>query len=613
MLKYSVGAAALAAGMVLSACSGGGGGGSVGSAGGSSPGVGSGAGPAPSPTPTPTPTPNTSLLALTSSETFTNDGASASGSFPTNGANPTVTAAATPISVAYDASARSYTVTSGSRSQTFLPADRDAATSTAQLATFKRVSGNKTDTLALTTAGTSGAFTYQYVGAGYWQHTEERADAVSGTMDAFTYGIRTPDAAMPRTGYGNYAIDLLAVRAGNPIAPIESLAGSGGLQVDFAGGQLLWSGSGVTAFPSGGSGPMTFSGSGAITAGSAAFTGTMKIDNASGPLSGRFFGPAAEEIGATFVATAGTIGARTVGSITGRRNAGDATADTTTLASLAAARTFTLPSGGALNLEVQNSRGAAPGIMVNATLTSRPDWTSLAFDPAAKSYTFDGRTFTAANAVAAETSAGMRTYRQTESDKVATLRIYTPDGSNGTLALTYAGFADYTSVLQPATGTTNTAARIWSVFGLETAASDMPKVGTATYAGQVYGAASRIGSQAYDMRGTANWQVDFVARTITGEVAPVFTPSGGGSALDLGPLRLAANIAGSSPNSITGSMIEKGGAGSVGRANLTVDGRFFGPKAAEAGMNMTGYWQLNSSGSSTDTLWINGIAIGKRQ
>jgi hypothetical protein len=157
MRKYSASFAALAAGLVLSACSGGGGGGGIGSAAGSAPGTGTA--PAPSPAPTPTPTPNTSLLALNSSETFTNDGATAMATFPTTGATQTVTVATAPISVAYDATARSYTITSGSRSQTFLPSDRDAATSTAQLTMFKRSAGNKTDALALTAIGTSGAFT----------------------------------------------------------------------------------------------------------------------------------------------------------------------------------------------------------------------------------------------------------------------------------------------------------------------------------------------------------------------------------------------------------------------------------------------------------------------
>ncbi|GAA0747184.1 transferrin-binding protein-like solute binding protein [Sphingomonas trueperi] len=614
MLKFSVSAAALAAGLVLSACSGGGGGGGIGSAGGSAPGTGSGTTPAPAPTPTPTP--NASLLALNSSETFTNDGATAVGNFPTNGASsPTLNIAFGSISVAYDARARSYTITSGTRSQTFLPSDRDAATSTAQLTMFKRGAGAKTDTLALTAIGTSGAFTYQYVGAGYWQHTENGADTIAGSVDAFIYGIRTQDSAMPRTGTGTYALDLIGIESGINSQPeaLAALAGSGRMDVDFMGGRMLFDGTGrrvpVTTLAGNAYLPtFTFRGDANLTAGTASFKGQMAIDGGGGDVSGRFFGPGAEEVGASFTTTWISGGKlTTVGTLTGRRKPEDSAA-AIPLANLTSPQSFAIASGvSPIQAEVQNSRGTEPGKVASFTGWPNGAWSSLGFDPAAKSYTFDGRTFTAANAVSAESSDGVKTYRQVDGDKSATLRIYTPNGSNGSVALTYSAFADYMTLQQPATGTTDPVARLWSIYGVNTPSDNVPRVGNATYAGAIYGYAVRGGDAPYDMRGTASITVDFVSRTIGGELRPLFTPAGGGTTQDFGGLTLSGRIE-AAPNTNTFS----GGATPMNNstASIGIAGRFFGPSAQEAGVSFGGTWKPEQFGG---TLRLQGVAIGKRQ
>jgi len=610
MLKYSVSCAALAAVLVLSACSGGGGG--IGSAGGSAPGTGTSPAPSPAPTPTPTPTPNTSLLALNSSETFTNDGATTAAAFNAAGTIATPTTAATPISVAYDAGARSYTVTSGSRSQTFGPADRDAASSTPQLSIYLRKAGTTTDSLTLTAAGTAGAFTYQYVGAGYWQRTVQGSDTVSGSIGAFTFGIRTQDSAMPRTGTGSYAIDVMGAQAGGT-RQLASFAGSGTMDVDFAGGQLLFNASGqlVTVFPNLPANPaqLTFAGGAKLAAGTAAFNGQITVSNAadSGTLSGRFFGPAADEVGATFSIAPSTGGMTTVGSITGRKRAGNPAGAFTPFASYAG--TDKLAAAFPITATVDNGLVTALGsyFSVPAPEAQR----TLTIDPVAKTYAVDGRTFTAANAVAAESNGSVQTYRQDDGTRSATLRIYTPNGSNGSLALTYAGFVDY-QTLEPAGGSARTAMRLWSLAGTETLASDMPRTGTASYAGQIYGTGYRTGFAEYDMRGTASWAVDFGKASVEGQLRPTFTPIGGGTALDLGPLSMVADIT-SGTNEIHGRAEANTAAGAIGSAALTVNGRFFGPGAQEAGLALSGTWSGFNSSNSADAMRIVGVAIGKRQ
>jgi hypothetical protein len=101
---------------------------------------------------------------LRSSESFANDSTVAKASFPVAGGNPTTSAAATSGTINYDAAARSYTLSAEGRTLTFLPADIDAAQTTATLTVYKKVAGSTTDTLTLTKPGTEGRFTYTYVG-----------------------------------------------------------------------------------------------------------------------------------------------------------------------------------------------------------------------------------------------------------------------------------------------------------------------------------------------------------------------------------------------------------------------------------------------------------------
>jgi len=112
---------------------------------------------------------------LASSENFTNDAATAAASFPKSGAAPTNSASQATGTISYDATSRGYTLTVGSRTLAFLPADLDATQSSSTLAVYVKRNGSTTDSLTLTKAGASGRFTYEYVGAAFWQRSIESA------------------------------------------------------------------------------------------------------------------------------------------------------------------------------------------------------------------------------------------------------------------------------------------------------------------------------------------------------------------------------------------------------------------------------------------------------
>jgi hypothetical protein len=257
LLKASVALLALA---TLSACGDGGGGGVASTPTPPPP-------PAPPSPPPPPPPPNTSLINLTSSESFVNDAATGSANFPKTGTGQTATATPTAMTVAYDLASKGYTLTVGSRSLTFLPSDIDAAQSNAGVAVYVKRNGTTTDSLSLTKPGTAGRFTYEFVGGGFWQRTTDGAAAVSGSFDAFSYGKPTTDAAVPRTGRAEYAIDVLGVET----VPnnVLGITGTGTTQIDFTTGDLTLKGT-LTGTRFGTAG---FGGGGKMSSTANAFTG----------------------------------------------------------------------------------------------------------------------------------------------------------------------------------------------------------------------------------------------------------------------------------------------------------------------------------------------------
>ncbi len=320
-------ASVLALGLMLSAC----GGGSGGVASTPTPSPSPSPSPTPSPTPTPTPTPNVSLIGPLTSESFANHATTSRGNYDSNGVPPTNLAAnPTTLTIAYDQGSQSYTVTTQSRSQTFAAADVDLTQSNAQITTYKKVNGTTTDLLTLTKPGTSGSLTYRYVAGGFWQRTVQTGTSIAGSFDSFAYGVVTPNASVPTTGGASYDIDFLGVLGiGNAPAPY-SLRGTGSMTLDFGAGVYTASGTNAEIDTQSGL-PIindTFSSQGTLTASTNSLTGSFQLNRGgnggqvfAGGTNGRFYGPAAEEIGAAVwgVSQSGASGALS-GVLLGRKN-----------------------------------------------------------------------------------------------------------------------------------------------------------------------------------------------------------------------------------------------------------------------------------------------------
>jgi hypothetical protein len=253
-------------------------------------------------TPAPPVAANSNLIGPLKSESFVND--AAQDQTTTAGVSNGLTASAATATFAYQASNQTYTMTVGSHTQSFGPANVVSAQTNTQETVYQVKSGTTTDTLTLTNPGTSGQLTYEYVGAALWQGFTT-GNPYTSNLYAVTYGEPTPASSVPKSGLGQYGIDVLGTYATS--ASLVNITGSGTLAVNFANDQVQLGGQTILG---------NFSGTGTLTS-SGTFSGNFYLDSAgSGGMAGRFYGPAAQEVGATFHVGGGVAVA--AGAIVGR-------------------------------------------------------------------------------------------------------------------------------------------------------------------------------------------------------------------------------------------------------------------------------------------------------
>jgi hypothetical protein len=508
--------------------------------------------PSPPPPPPPPSPPNTSLINLTSSESFVNDAASGSANFPKSGSGQTATAAAATVSIAFDLATKGYTITAGGRTQTFLPADIDNAQSNAGVTVFVKRNGSTTDSLTLTKPGTSGRFTYEFVGGGYWQRTVDGSTAVSGNFDAFSYGIVTPAAGVPRTGTAVYSVDLLA--AETIPNDVVGLTGQGKLAIDLGSGRIVLRGTidNPAAFQAG-----AFSASALLSSTANAFNGTITltglgVPDFSGALNGRFFGPAAQEVGAAFGAT-NAQGNAIAGSIIGRKGSAGGNTDMTALT------TDDFFKGDAARLGFEGSPVAPVAVKENGVGAI-----SVFYNSAGATYDLflNGRSALIRNRDFIATSLDNSYY------------------AGLSITETYAAFSAPTlKYLRTGRSYTQNGLRYTMddiVFGIVTSDAALPRTGEGGYAVRLTGSIAETGaSQVSTFGGQGSLIANFATGAINteGSVENYF----GFPAPPLGSFNGTATIS-SSANGYTGTMNF-----SFGGYTGPLRGRFYGPNANETG------------------------------
>lgn len=579
MRLFSMVSAVLTA-SVLTACGGGGGGGA-----------------APITPVTPS---NTNIANLTVSQTFNAIGNNQQAVFDLgNGTVASTSGSSANLHVAYDASSKSYTVSLNSESATFRPSDQKS--NVQGEAKYEQRNADGVQLLTLLTTPYSRSVSNRYVGMGYWQRYSSANGRQNDRFSTFVYGLDTPASAMPRTGTARYNIDVFGVTAAPGQEP-TSYQGDGSFDVDFLGGEFaahsylretgLLTGQGAVG------GGIEMAASGRLSSGDGSFSGYVTVGSSkaktAGNISGRFFGPGSEEVGASFSAS-NADGATAVGSFTGQRSG--AAGVNLRMTDVVVPQLF-YASGRALLVNKAPSSNAVQGVSQHPLIGQFNDRTNgnFSFGPGLSSMA--GGNFTAADIVASEDPNFVQ-YRKTFGAQEVELKLYKLGSANSELALTYVGLGRWASRVDDP-GSVQLQQHHF-VYGLATRDSMLTRrTGSARYEGVVYGAgANRTTGAIYDVGGTSNFDVDFSKQTYTG--ALVLNGKSPGQTLDFGRYEFGGRLFW---NGNTGSIIE--GNAEIGQINT----RFYGPTGEElAGdFNIYAPERVQAGG-----LVINGVTVARRK
>lgn len=487
---------------VVTACAGGGGGG-----GGSvvPPGI-------PAPTPT-----NSSITNLTVDQTFSGPAGTTTNEFDlTSGTTVSGSGSADTLSVSYNAAAKSYTVSVSGRSQTF--GAGDIISNASGETRFRKDGATERDILTLVTTPYSGSTSNQYVGLGYWQRSSIVGDRQDDQFATFVYGLDTPAAAMPRTGRANFRIDVFGLASVPGYEP-SVLQGGGSFDVDFLAGVFSTStmltetelltgdrvyGGGLELIGAGTlSSTSNFSGS--ITAG-------IKNVNLTGSLSGRFYGPGAEEVGASFSAT-NSAGASFTGSFTGQRGHGPAV--NLTLTNMVALERFMAYGSSLFVSRLDGDTNAQ--VRIYPRIGPIEDRTGGKFWFSPGSSDMPRGEFTPASIVSSN-DPNFTAYEETFEGRGVRLELFKIGAANTQLALTYSSLGRWRSTEVAGVWTTNQHHSF--VYGLETPPRLLAaRTGTARYEGVAYGTGANwtTGTE-YDVSGTSVFNVNFSQQTYSGDL-----------------------------------------------------------------------------------------------
>ncbi|MFC0203425.1 hypothetical protein [Novosphingobium soli] len=483
---------------------------------------------------------------------------------------PTISGAQSGATIAYNAANQSYTITVGGGSQTFAPANSDAAQSTAQVTVYVKKNGSTTDSLTLTKPGTSGYFTYRYVGSAFWQRTVDGSSTISGSFDAIAYGVETSDAAVPRTGRADYAVALLGVET-TP-SDVFAITGTGITQVDFASGSLITHGTAEGVYST-----ASFSSEARLSGTTNTFSGDFRFVDFrwfNGTLSGRLYGPAGEELGATVAAT-DSSGMAMVGAITGRQQA--LGPENTSMKALTSNAFFSNDSA-LLNVTLQGSSGTNNAAQTFSSGSAARGSLVLNYDAELHAYT----------AIAPDRSKFFDPSNPAWGDSfIDTTRVSDLRDSP------YATFTGLTYVKtgrwETETGTeSGTAYRLQDVaYGLATGADALPRTGGASFAIGINGTAADADFvNLAAIAGFGYLTADFAAGTLDASGQMLFTEDyymSGRAAKKLGGRFAMNGTISSSANQFAGSLSFDG----LGTYAGSFNGRFYGPGAAELGGTFT--------------------------
>ncbi|NMN06963.1 MULTISPECIES: transferrin-binding protein [unclassified Novosphingobium] len=567
-LKFAARASGLASALALAGCG--------------------GAGDGISSTPTPA---NASLDALKVPQSFTNDAATQTARFDLGTSNTVSgSSASAPLTITYNPSGGTYTITTAGRSQSF--AKSDITSSGQGMAAFSKAANGGHDYLTLW-APSYGGNGPRYVGRAMWQHNAVSGNIQDTTLDMVTYGIPSPASAVPHTGTAVFDTDVFGITT-KPGAQPRSFSGAGSLNVDFLTGGFtsvtpvsdteLVSGAGVSG------GGIDVRLAGKLSASDGTFSGYAAYgggnSGSQGKVTGRFYGPGAGELGAVF-STSGADGSSATGALLGTK-AGDKEEYNIALSNFVVDQLFSTSNAW---IELVNSGLNSSTSTGNGQLTRNVDG-SFSFPGPSSAMAYG--TIATSDQIAAS-APNFTTYRKTLGPFDVTADFYTAGSTNTELALTYTSFAHFTE----RTGSFESY-NLYSVYGIDTIPGIIAaRTGTAHYAGVAYGTGIDAAANArYAITGTSSFDADFSAATLSG-VLTLAGQSASGSQ-NYGALSFATSFAYGSPATA--------GLGKGGTDWGTISPRFYGPTGQEIGATFQFTVPAGQAGAGTS---VAGAAVAK--
>lgn len=545
-----------------------------------------------------------------------NDSVSGVASYPASGSG-TASVSASVIEISYDQPTGNYIVLTSAAGQTFRAADRDAALSSAEADVFIRSFGDTTDSLYLTTnsedPGTRRSPKYRYVGGGVWQRTVTTPSGIDGTIDAFAYGIETPDIAVPKVGSAAYDVRLVGVAAfGNATIGAR---GSGTLQIDFGSGDIAGYGQIVSDKQK------NWQVIASLSSDSNGFSGAFGMDDfdvMNGSIVGRLYGPSGEELGAAWHWTNDFLGTAYAGFMLGKDS--DLFPTNPSLRSLIVDEDFAdegfvyrtrFDSNTGVNFyNLQTSPDPGTG--------SEPD---VYFSEVSKTivikngFQLDHQPLLPGNR---NPSLSDSTFDVYEFSEIAlnghpadyTIRIFRPSNTNPIIALTYTSFANWHYINldhEPSYRVYEG----WVAFGQETPQHGIPTSGTGNYAAAIFGqsglAQATDGTlRSYLISGNASFTFDFGGGAMGGWLSPLLFDPKTSQSYSLGQYDFDQTFfpVGSQTFSASFTVADE-----YPYISHYINGQFTGPGAEE----LFARWQTATTDPLTlEPLSIFGVAVGAR-
>lgn len=516
------------------------------------------------------------------------------GASPGDGETLSTSAQTVSLEIKFDAATGAYSLTGAGLGEIFAPADATPDDGSG-FKTYRKDAPDSIDYLSLETIPG-----LRYVRLGYWQHNQRSASGQADiTFTPFAYGLATPAAAVPRSGYGGYDVDMFGFFTPLGAAP-KVLQGDGEFRADFASGLYLtngkayeyhllvdyhvgqydWRSSGRLTADGGFSGPFIYVGAYGNTA--------------TGELNGRFYGPNGEEIGAAATG-ATTTGGSLSAVLTGRSSSAVTPRDL----SNATSAPFEVYTTQAPITHLAHPDGTASAVVGygsdfgrfsrDAGGTYRLDLNSPAGGPTG--------TFAQANYVAAK-SDGRATVYEKGAER---LTLYNPRHADLNLTFTSFGLWQSSAAFS---STTDRFDRIYFAYGsLPTQDFALGRTGIAQYAAKLHGwGVNLFDARQFDVSGDMTLGINLSTMQFNGALHAVGADAANGQLRDFGSYTFSGAVNGGYNYQ---AYFDASATGTGG-----VTGRLFGPAGEETAASFeiitrdAGRWPAD---------FVKGLAIGKRQ